>query len=244
MDILKQHPFAIEAHFDYSLVLTFAFPKAELENLIPKPLVLDCYEDKWAFVAVAMVQTKDLRLKGFPKWTGRDFFLIGYRIFVQYKTAAGKRLRGLYILKSETDSTLMTKMGNLMTHYGYEKIDISFQENEESILVQSKASDIKVDINHIQMDLSLPTGSPFPDWKTARRFAGPLPFTFYVDAQAGTISIVEGIRNNWIPQPVEVKTWEFGFLKQRNLDHGQLANAFIIRDIPYSWKKGRRENWK
>lgn len=244
MDFLKQHPFAIEAHFKYSLVLTFSFPKEELENLIPKPLVLDCYEDKWAFVAVAMVQTKDLRLKGFPKWIGRDFFLIGYRIFVQYKTVDGKRLRGLYILKSETDSAIMTKMGNLMTHYGYDKIDISFQENEESIRVYSKVSGIKVDINHKQADLSLPNGSLFPDWKTARRYAGPLPFTFYVNSQAGTISIVEGKRSNWIPQPVEVKKWEFGFLKQRNLDHGQLANAFIIRDIPYSWKKGRRENWK
>ena len=54
-----------------------------------------------------MVQTKELRPKGFPKFMGNDFFLIGYRVFVRYTNNAGKNLRGLYILKSETDKTKM-----------------------------------------------------------------------------------------------------------------------------------------
>ncbi len=58
---LKNHPFAVEAIFESSLVLTFAVPKAQLENLIPECLSLDTFQDKWAFVAVAMVKTKDLR---------------------------------------------------------------------------------------------------------------------------------------------------------------------------------------
>jgi hypothetical protein len=81
---LKNHPFAVEAFFKSSMVFTFAVPKEELENLIPECLTLDTFQDKWAFIAVAMVQTKDLRIKGFPKFTGNDFFLIGYRVFVRY----------------------------------------------------------------------------------------------------------------------------------------------------------------
>ncbi len=53
---LKNHPFAVEAIFESSLVLTFAVPKAQLENLIPECLSLDTFQDKWAFVAVAMVK--------------------------------------------------------------------------------------------------------------------------------------------------------------------------------------------
>ena len=106
---LKDHPFAVEAFFESSLVLTFAVPKEQLEQYIPECLQLDTFQDRWAFIAIAMVQTKDLRLKGFPRFIGNDFFLTGYRVFVRYTNKAGKKLRGLYILKSETDKKKMEK---------------------------------------------------------------------------------------------------------------------------------------
>ena len=104
---LKNHPFAVEAFFESSLVLTFAIPKEQIQSLIPECLTLDTFDDKWAFIAVAMVQTKGLRPKGFPALLGNDFFLIGYRVFVRYQNNAGKNLRGLFILKSETNKKKM-----------------------------------------------------------------------------------------------------------------------------------------
>jgi len=124
LQFLKNHPFGVEAFFESSIVLTFAIPKEQLQNLIPECLQLDTFNDNWAFVAVAMVQTKDLRPKGFPKFMGNDFFLIGYRIFVRYTTNEGKRLRGLFILKSETDQKKMEFLGNVFTHYDYTTTDI------------------------------------------------------------------------------------------------------------------------
>ena len=99
MKFLKNHPFAVSAYFERSTVLTFAVPKNQLLPFIPECLELDTFQDEWAFVAVAMVQTKSLRPKGTPKFLGNDFFLIGYRIFVRYTTSYNKRLRGLYIIK-------------------------------------------------------------------------------------------------------------------------------------------------
>ena len=113
LPFLKNHPFAVEAFFESSLVLTFAIPKEQLQPLIPECLTLDTFDDKWAFIAVAMVQTKGLRPKGFPALFGNDFFLIGYRVFVRYQNNAGKNLRGLYILKSETDKKKMEFFGNI-----------------------------------------------------------------------------------------------------------------------------------
>jgi hypothetical protein len=71
-----------------------------------------------------MVQTKNLRPKGFPRFLGNDFFLIGYRVFVRFTNKAGRNLRGLYILKSETNKTKMTFFGNIFTHYNYTTTDI------------------------------------------------------------------------------------------------------------------------
>src|SRR5215467_9828835 len=95
---LKSHPFAIEAFFESSFVLTYAVPKEQVQHLIPECLELDTFKDRWAFIAVAMVQTKALRPKGFPKMLGNDFFLIGYRLFVRFVSQKGKIFRGLYIL--------------------------------------------------------------------------------------------------------------------------------------------------
>src|SRR5579859_306750 len=113
LSFLKNHPFGIEAFFESSLVLTFAVKKEQLQTLIPECLELDTLNGKWAFVAIALVNTKKLRPKGFPKLLGNNFFLIGYRVFVRYTDKAGKRLRGLYILKSETNKKKMEFMGNI-----------------------------------------------------------------------------------------------------------------------------------
>ena len=241
---LKNHPFAVEAHFDSSIVLTFAVPKEQLQDLLPPCLTLDTHQDKWAFIAVAMVQTKDLRPKGFPKIMGNNFFLIGYRIFVRYKTLAGKNLRGLYILKSETDKKKMEFLGNIFTHYNYSTTDITISKNSTATTLQSQISKFKVVIDNSDQEVSLPKDSPFSDWKEARRFAGALPFTFTFNTKTNEVLIIEGVRENWIPKPISICEYNFDFLNKLNLKNAVLANAFIIEDIPYYWKKGRVEQWK
>jgi uncharacterized protein YqjF (DUF2071 family) len=176
---LKDHPFAVEAFFESSLVLTFAIPKEQIQSLIPECLELDSFDGKWAFIAVAMVQTKSLRPKGFPKILGNSFFLIGYRVFVRFTNQAGKNLRGLYILKSETNKRKMEFFGNIFTHYNYTTTDIHQKSQNGTTEISSKKSDFNIRINTSGGDnISLPLGSPFAGWKEARKFAGPLPFTF------------------------------------------------------------------
>lgn len=166
---LKNHPFAVDAFFENSLVLTFAVPKEELESLIPECLTLDTFNDKWAFIAIAMVQTKNLRPKGFPEFMGNDFFLIGYRVFVRYTNKAGKSLRGLYILKSETNKKKMEFMGNIFTHYNYSTTDITLIDKETIKEITSTKSGFKIVIEKTDQEIPLPEHSPFADWKEARR---------------------------------------------------------------------------
>jgi uncharacterized protein YqjF (DUF2071 family) len=244
LSFLKNHPFAVEAFFKSSTVLTFAVPKEQLQNLIPECLQLDTFNDKWAFVAVAMVQTTGLRPKGFPKFLGNDFFLIGYRIFVRYTNTAGKRLRGLYILKSETDKKKMEYLGNIFTHYNYTTTDILQTEKDNFAEIESKKSGFKIVIENTNEEVQLPQNSPFKDWKEARRFAGPLPFTFTYNSENRRVLIIEGVRQNWTPKPIQIVEQSISFLTSLNLQDAVLANAFIIKDIPYFWKKGKIEQWK
>ncbi len=242
MSYLKNHPFPVEAHFEKSVVLSFAIPKDLLIPFIPECLSLDCFQNKWAFIALAMVNTNHLRPKGFPKFFGNNFFLTGYRIFVQYKNNQGKRFRGLYILKSETDKSLMKLFGNIFTHYNYSKRNFNFSKNGEFDIIDSMDDYLKV-VYHSHDNAQIPTGSPFNTWKEARRFAGPLPFTFTYRKKDKTVTIIEGVRSNWKPKPIEIQSYQCQYLNELGIEDYVLANAFEIRDIPYYWKKGKTETW-
>ena len=240
---LKDHPFAVEAFFKSSLVLTFAVPKEQLEQYIPECLQLDTFQDRWAFIAIAMVQTKDLRPKGFPRFMGNDFFLTGYRVFVRYTNKAGKNLRGLYILKSETNKMKMEIMGNIFTHYNYTTTDIQQEETADTTTIFSVKSKLRITVDKTAEDILLPPRSPFADWKEARRFAGPLPFTFTYNKEKKEVLIIEGVRENWTPAPVRVLDYQIDFFHTLKTDPPVLANAFVIKNIPYYWKKGKIEKW-
>jgi len=241
---LKNHPFAVETFFKSSLVITYAVPKDELKGLIPPCLELDLFNDQWGFVAVALVDTKRLRPKGFPAFMGNDFILTGYRIFTRYTNNLGKRLRGLYILKSETNKKKMAFFGNIFTHYNYTTTDIKFTGTNEKLVVSSEKSDLFVEVILNNPAASLPAGSPFNDWKEARRFAGPLPFTFTYNDKTKEVLIIEGVRENWTPTPVEIVKSHAGFISQKGFKGIVTANAFIVENIPYHWKKGKLEIWK
>src|SRR5947208_14006907 len=107
LDRLRRHPIPVSAHFRHSLVLTYAFPQEALERLLPPGLELDTYEDR-GFAACALVQTESMRPTGFPRALGRRFFLSGYRTFV--RLAGARSFRGLLILRSDTDSRLVSSL--------------------------------------------------------------------------------------------------------------------------------------
>ena len=240
---LKNHPFAVEAFFESSVVLTFAAPKDQIQHLVPECLKLDDLNNEFAFIAVAMVQTRNLRPKGVPSFLGNNFFLIGYRVFVKYTNAAGKRLRGLYILKSETDKRKMEFFGNVFTHYNYSTTDILQTRRENVLQIKSVRSGFDIEVETGNGEIALPRNSPFADWHEARKFAGPLPFTFTYDPNSKTVLIIEGVRENWNPAPLKVNSCHVSFLDTLNVPELTLANAFMVTKIPYCWKKGIMEKW-
>lgn len=240
LGFLKDHPFAVEAFFESSLVLSFAVPKQQLVPLVPECLAIDTFDDNVGFIAAAIVSTRGLRPKGLPRIFGHDFVLVGYRVFVRYETSYGKRLRGLYILGSSTNKRLMERFGNMFTHYAYTTSPITVARDGPLFSVASPGLDVLVDTDSSE----LPPASPFQDWKEARRFAGPLPFTFTYDAAKREVLIIEGVRQHWEPKPVTVLRSDVAFIERLGLSDVRLANAFLVENIPYWWKKGRPDPWK
>ena len=240
---LRRHPIPIQAFFRHSLVLTLAYPEALLRPLLPPGLVLDAYEGN-GFLAIALVQTEALRPLGVPRALGRDFFLSGYRIFSRYRRPDGKILRGLRILRSDADDRLMVWGGNLFTHYRYRHCRVTTERRADTL-------DIRIDTPNAEADLAVrafvgapapapPPGSPFPDLHVARRFAGPLPFTFDYEPESNRMVVIEGVREHWDPMPVRVEVARCTFVEKPPFDGAppRLANAFFLENVDYRWKRG------
>lgn len=242
LHLLKRHPLPVRAFFRHCLVLTYAFPERALIPLLPPGLMLDSYRGL-GFLAIAMVQTEKLRPVGVPAALGQDFFLTGYRVFSRFRTAAGRTLRGLRILRSDADRELMVQAGNLLTHYNYVKCETRLHEEDGRLEVRIDTGG-EADL-HVIADLAgkpapLPAGSPFATLQEARKFAGPLPWTFDYEPETHSTVRIQGVRQRWNPEPVAVEVRQCTFLEREPFarERPVLANAFHLQDVPYRWERG------
>ncbi len=244
---LKRHPFPVEAHFDHCLVLAFAFPRHVLAPLLPSAMQLDTFADL-GFVAVAIVQTRDLRPAGWPRWLGQDFLLTGYRIFARYRTNSGRTLRGLRILRSDTDRRRMAFGGNLLTHYNYKHCEADLRVSAASLELRLRSDDGRANVD-VAADLSpesslapvrLPEGSPFTQPTDARRFAGPLPWTFDYEPQTHSVIRIRGVRQHWDPRLIRAEVRDVSFLHDPMFQNAKpiLASVFYTGGIDYRWERG------
>lgn len=242
---LRRHPVPMQAWFDHSLVVTYAYPEAVLAPLLPPGLSIYGYEGL-GFLAVAVVRARHLRPTGAPPWLGLNVVLTGYRIFSRMRTADGRDLRGLRILRSDASHGLMAWMGNRLTHYGFKPCRARVEKHGTCLAVDVRSGDGIADLR-LSADLAsrpapLPEGSPFPRLSVARRFAGPLPNTFDFEADSGRMVVITGVREEWEPQPIRVQVDECRFLERHPALSGHrpiLANAFLVSGIPYRWTRGQ-----
>jgi hypothetical protein len=248
---LQRHPIPMSCHFEHSLVVTWALPAQLLEPLVPPGLTLDAYDRRWGFVAVALVQTRHLRPAFLPPWTGRDYALTGYRIFVRHRGPQGRTRRGLHILRSDTDKRDMKLGGNLLTHYRYRLADISIRTAsgvlEAQVTTDGGEADLHVVARLADEPAPLPTTSPFRSAADARRFAGPLPWTFDHEPETGSIVMIQARRSDWRPRQTQVLVKHCSFLDRSFPDRAPfgsaeplLASAFHVADVDYGWARGIR----
>ncbi len=240
---LKRHPFPVVAQFERVVAVSFAFPEMLLRPLVPEPLEIDAFEG-CGFVTVALVWTRGLRPVFLPRFLGQDFFLAGYRVFTRLRDSDGRRLRGLKIIRSETDRAGMVRAGNLLTHYNYRRVDVEERRDGATWHVRTRlpggAQTLDVSLDLAAEVAAPPPGSPFRDWHAARRFAGPMPFTFDHEG-GGRFVVIEGRRGEWTPRPIVVERCSVALFDEEPFRGTPpvLANAFTVENVPYRWERGR-----
>jgi hypothetical protein len=206
-------------------------------------LVLDTLRG-YGFFTIALVETERLRPAFLPAAFGRNVFLAGCRIFA--RRTGGTSLRGLRILRSLTDRRWMWCAGNLFTHYRYGLCRSQLRERagglEWTVRTRRNHPVLEIEVPFVDRPAPLPEGSLFVSENEARRYAGPLPYTFDYEPETDSIVSIRGVRSGWNPRSVRVIVRHNAFLDQAPF-HGAdplLANAFYLRDVPYRWERGIR----
>lgn len=245
--MFRHHPLPMRARLGHSLMLTYALPPPVLTPLLPPGLALDTYAapdgTTHGFVAVGVVSLSRLRPAPLPPALGADYLLTGYRVIVRFPTPGGRTMRGLYILRSQTDRRLMALGGNLLTGYRYRlaRLRLRVEGDRLESTVDSRDGTADLTVTADLRPAPPPASSPFVDLAAARRFAGPLPYTFGYAERRRAIVVVRAHRTAWRPEPVAVRVERLTYF-----DHGPfagsrpvLANAFHVADLEYGWRRGR-----
>ena len=244
----RRHPLPIEAYFRNALVITYAFPEALLRPLLPPGLELDTFRG-CGFVALALVQTEALRPASLPRALGMNFFLAGYRIFTRFRDEHGRALRGLRILRSFADRRAMVWGGNMLTHYNYEFCRAQCDKTPDTFAasIETRSGDGDLDVlAELSAPERPPEGSPFQNWREARRFAGPLPFTFDYEPETHSIVCIAATRSCWNSHPVSVVIRRNTFFEQAPFNHfaATTGQRILHRRCPVPMGTGRRASIK
>lgn len=231
--------------FRDAVVLTYAFPEEILRSLVPAALALETRGDL-AFVAVAVVDMQRLRPSGLPRWAGTDALFVGYRVFVRTKLSDGRLRRGLKVLRTDVNRAHLLVGTRLLTRYDTGLVSASWHRSghQQAVGVRSRWRGANLNVEtSLDVPSTPPPGSPFSSWSEAAPFSGPLPWTFAPDETGSSAVAVKGVRSDWRPQPLTVRSHAVDFFSHPPF-HGHrpvLASAFHVADIDYSWAVGKEE---
>src|SRR5205823_9816797 len=99
-----------------AIAVNYHLDPAALRPLVPAVFDLDLYAGK-AFVSLTASRLKDFGVGWLPAALRMNFYQATYRAHVTYTDFRGRRLRGCYFVRSETNSRLMSLTANLLPEF-------------------------------------------------------------------------------------------------------------------------------
>src|SRR5262249_41016228 len=109
-------PFEANTVWAEAVAVNIAVEPAALRPLVPEVFELDLYCGR-AFVSLTASRLKDFGVGKVPRVVRMNFYQATYRAHVTYTDFRGRRLRGCYFVRSETNSRLMSLTANLMPEF-------------------------------------------------------------------------------------------------------------------------------
>ena len=193
----------------------------------------------FAFWNVVACRVEKMRPVGVPAALGVSYHHVAYRLLVRAHTEHGER-RGLFFVRSDSDSALINLPGNWLTDFRFHaaKIQLDAEPNALNLRVDSRDGRADAEVNLIEGEPELAAGSPFGSIEEARTFLKYPPLALSVAGDELKLARVERDERDWHERAVAVEQLRLEYLDTWGTRDAVLELATRVDPLPYRWTLG------
>ena len=215
-------------------LLNYRVPAARVEHLLPSRLKLITHR-KFAFLGVVLSRIERMRPRFVPALVGMTYWHIGYRLHVRAELPGGGAVDGLFFLRSDAESRLISLGGNLLTDFRFHPAKISVGDDQITVKSDDGGGDAVVQFADECVD-ELQSASCFDSIAECARVLTYQPNGLACVGDGVRIAQVIRDESCWRERPIRIAEAKFAFLDAIAPGEFQLERATRVAPIDYVWR--------
>jgi hypothetical protein len=174
--MFRKNPFTMLGRIDRCWLFVYQTPAEEARALVPPELEL-VTRGGCAFWNIVVCHLSAMRPQPLPAWLGFSYWHIAYRLYVRFRPPGGKMIEGVYFVRSDCNSPLMTVVGNWLTDFNFHTAGLELSEKPPllHVAIQSPDAPAAVTLDR-EKPPRLPAHSVFSSLEEAAAFLKYKPF--------------------------------------------------------------------
>jgi len=220
---------------DQCWLIAFRADIEKVRAILPPPLQPITYGG-FAYLGIVVSHLRHMRPAPLPGWLGIGYWHAAYRVYAQLDQPNRLPMQGLWFLRSDADSALMTACGNLLTDFRFHhsKVYGGRQEDRIKLAVQSPEAPLSVVLKGAP---ALAPGSPFSTVEEAARTLQYAPVGFSVDGPDALAMKITRNESQWKTRLLGVESISAPFLDPFD---AVPEVAYEVESIDYQWNRAQR----
>jgi uncharacterized protein YqjF (DUF2071 family) len=246
-------PFDTQTTWAEAVAVNVSVAPAALRPLVPDVFDLDLYQGR-AFVSLTASRLKDFGAGWLPRALRMNFYQATYRAHVTYTDFRGRRTRGCYFVRSETNSRLMSLAANLLPEFRAHACStypiLMVRQGNHLVLTVDSGADpagkVVLVLDTARALPGMPANSQFPSLQAGYEFLVDFHNAFSYDPDTGEVFLLQIERGDWDIRVVEPVDHYLGYFVAGPFrpDTAQLDSVFYFTDVPYRWLPLLKEKLK
>ena len=234
---MRKNPMTMRGLIDRCWLFTYNTPVEEARCLLPPQLEPITHRGK-AFWNIVVSHIQAMRPWFVPLPVGVSYWHAGYRIYVRIQPEEGEPVEGLYFLRSDCSSPLMSFAGNLLTDFNFHAAGIHLMASSSGITLRIESPDgsaqARVGIHPPDV---LSAGSVFDTLQEAASFLKYKPYRISINKDA-TANVVRIVRQEdaWRSHLLRVEEAQWAFFEGRSVTP---EICYQVDPISYQWNRGQ-----
>jgi uncharacterized protein YqjF (DUF2071 family) len=237
MPLGQKNPLTMVGTLAWCWLFTFRTPADDARALLPPGLEPVTHRG-CGFWNVVLCRVDQMRPWPAPPFLGTSYWQVSYRLYVRVRPKGQEPIEGLYFLRSDCDSALLQRAGNLLTDFNFQPARIQVQETPETAEAQVYSAETPARWRLSRATpVTLASDSPFDSVDEAAAFLKYKPRSISMDP-SGRANVVQIVRDEerWRSRLVHVEAQSWSYLAGHNV---QPEICYEVEPLAYRWNRGQ-----